>query len=121
MLNDSPAIRGKGYAVEALNMVFEYGLDMLGLDEIRVQTMEANAAMRGIMERKFGFDKIMNLIKSDIAPDSPGAGGDYENVGDAPLGRMERYWKLMSDRVEEGSAGGWQCATASTDRSGGRG
>jgi hypothetical protein len=99
----------------------EYGFDMLGLDEIRVRTMETNAATRGIMERKFGFDKIMNLIKSDIAPDSPGAGGEYENVGDAPLGRMERYWKLMSDWVEEESTGGWQCATASTDRSGGRG
>jgi len=54
------------------------------------------------MERKFGFDKITNLVKSDIAPDSPEAGGDYESVGDAPLGRMERYWKLMSDQVEEG-------------------
>ena len=54
------------------------------------------------MERKFGFDKITNLVKSDIAPDSPEAGGDYESVGDAPLGRMEQYWKLMSDRIEEG-------------------
>jgi hypothetical protein len=73
-------------------MVFEYGFDMLGLDEIRVRTMEANAAMRGIMGRKFGFDKIANLAKSDVAPVSPGAGGDYESVGDAPLGRMKRYW-----------------------------
>jgi hypothetical protein len=40
------------------------------------------------MERKFGFDKITNLVKSDIAPDGPGVGGDY----DAPLGHMERYW-----------------------------
>jgi Acetyltransferase (GNAT) domain len=106
MLDDSPAIRGKGYAIEALNMVFEYCFDMLGLDEICVRTMEANAVMRGIIERKLGFEKITNLVKSDIAPGSPGAGGDYKSVGDVPLGRMERYWKLMSDRVEEGSTGG---------------
>jgi len=37
ILDDSPAIRGKGYAVEALNMVFEYGFDVLGLDEIRIR------------------------------------------------------------------------------------
>jgi RimJ/RimL family protein N-acetyltransferase len=86
MLDDSPALRGKGYAVEALNMVFEYGFDVLGLDEIRIRTLEANAAMRGIMERKFGFDKITNLVKSDITQDSPGIGGDYESMGNAPLG-----------------------------------
>lgn len=99
----TPAVRGKGYAVESLNMVFEYGFSVLGLDEIRVRIMEANSAMRGIMERKFGFDQITNLAKSDIAADSPGTGGDYESMGWAPLGRMERYWKLMSDRVEDGS------------------
>jgi RimJ/RimL family protein N-acetyltransferase len=33
MLDDSPAIRGQGYAIEALNMVFEYGFDVLSLDE----------------------------------------------------------------------------------------
>jgi len=106
MLDDSPAIRGKGYAIEALNMVFEYCFDMLGLDEIRVRTMEASAVVRGIIERKLGFEKITNLVKSDIAPGSPGARGDYKSVGDAPLGWMERYWKLTSDRVEEGSMGG---------------
>ena len=102
MLDDSSAVRGKGYAVEALNMVLHYGFNVLGLDEIRVRTMEANLPMRGIMERKFGFDKITNLVKSDIAANSPGTGGDYESVGEAPLGRTERYWKLMSDRVEDG-------------------
>lgn len=54
------------------------------------------------MKRKFEFDKITNLVKSDIGLGSLGTGGDYESVGDAPLGQMERYWKLMSDRVEEG-------------------
>ena len=94
ILDDSPAICGKGYAVEALNTVSEYGFDMLGLDEIRVRTMEVNTAMRGIIECNFGFDKIRNLVKSDIAPDGPKAGGGYESVGDASLGRMKRYWKL---------------------------
>ena len=102
MLDDSPAVRGKGCAVEALNMVLQYGFDVLGLDEIRVRTMEANLAMRGIMERKFAFDRITNLVKSDILVESPGTGGDYESVCEAPLGRTERYWKLMSDRVEDG-------------------
>jgi hypothetical protein len=39
------------------------------------------------MEFKFEFDKITNLVKSD----SPGTGEDCEGVGDASLGRMERY------------------------------
>lgn len=103
MLDDSPVVRGKGYAVEALHMLFDYAFSVLCLDEIRVRTMEANSAMRGIMERKFEFDHITNLVKSDIAADSPGTGGDHESVGSAQLGRVERYWKLMSDRVEEGS------------------
>lgn len=38
--DDSPAIRGKGYDVEALNMIFEYGFGVPGLDEIRVWIME---------------------------------------------------------------------------------
>jgi hypothetical protein len=44
MFDDSPAICGKGYAIEALNMIFEYGSGVLGLDEIRIRIMEANAA-----------------------------------------------------------------------------
>ena len=80
-------------------MIFKYSFGVLGLDKIRVRTMEANTAMRRTMERKFEFDNITNLIKSDIGSDSPGTGEDYESVGDA---RMERYWKLMSDWVEEG-------------------
>jgi RimJ/RimL family protein N-acetyltransferase len=92
MLDDSSAIRGKGYAVEALNIVFEYGFCVVGLDGIRVRTME----------QKFGFDHITNLVTSETAVDNPGTGSDYESMGDAPLGRTERYWKLMSDRVEEG-------------------
>ena len=51
---------------------------------------------------RFRFDKVTKLVNSEIAADSPGMGGDYESVGETPLGRVERYWKLMSDRVHEG-------------------
>lgn len=44
MYDDSPATRGKGYDVEELNMIFEYGFGVRRLDEIRVRIMEANAA-----------------------------------------------------------------------------
>lgn len=74
-------------------MVFEYGFDILGLDEIYSRTMEANAAMPGIMERKFAA--------SPIAADSPETGRDCDSVGAAPPGMTERYWKLISDRLEE--------------------
>ena len=44
---------------------------------------------------------ITNRVESHIAADSPGTGRDRESVGAAPLGKMERYWKLMSDQLEE--------------------
>ena len=47
-------------------MVFEYGFDALELDEIRVRPIETNAAMRGIMERKFGFDGITSLVNQTL-------------------------------------------------------
>lgn len=83
----------QGYTVKALSIAFEYRFDILRLDEIYSQTMEANAAMSEIMERKFAT--------SPIAADSPETGRDCDSVGAAPLGMMERYWKLMSDRLEE--------------------
>lgn len=49
-----PFARGKGYAYEALRMVFDYGVRELGLVEIRVGSFSGNVAMRGVMEGKFG-------------------------------------------------------------------
>ena len=102
MLDDSTEIRGKGYAVETLSMIFDYGFEVLGLDEVMVRTMEVNGAMRGVMERKFAFGDAGEWKTWDIADDREGRGGDWEGVRDAPLGRVERYWKVMSDRVAEG-------------------
>lgn len=50
-----PFARGKGYACEALKMVFSYGLRELELREIRVGSHSGNVAMRMLMERKFGL------------------------------------------------------------------
>ena len=56
MLNSTPDVRGKGYAVEALNMQFAYGFDHLGLEEIFFGTGEDNEPMRKLLEKKFGLE-----------------------------------------------------------------
>lgn len=53
MLNDDPAVRGKGYAVEALKTTFDYGFGTLGLEKIRLGTLEGNTPMRMLLEKKF--------------------------------------------------------------------
>ncbi|KAJ5540144.1 Acyl-CoA N-acyltransferase [Penicillium frequentans] len=50
-----PSARGKGYAYEALRMVFDYGFRELGLQEIRVGSHTGNVPMRALMEQKFGL------------------------------------------------------------------
>lgn len=55
MLNSGPSIRGKGYAVEALDMNFAYGFDHLGLETIHFETVDENAPMRGLFEKKLGL------------------------------------------------------------------
>ena len=51
--------RGKGYAYEALRMTVDHAFRVLGLDEVHIATTEANAAMRGLMEKKFGHVATM--------------------------------------------------------------
>ncbi|KAJ5956937.1 Acyl-CoA N-acyltransferase [Penicillium viridicatum] len=78
-----PVARGKGYAYEALRMVFDYGLYGLGLVEIRVGSHSGNVPMKMLMERKFGLEAEGNsgddsvdefgndllwLVKADVWP-----------------------------------------------------
>ncbi|KAJ5670047.1 Acyl-CoA N-acyltransferase [Penicillium maclennaniae] len=49
-----PFARGKGFAYEALKLVFEYGLCELGLAEIRIGSYSENLPMRMVM-KKFGL------------------------------------------------------------------
>lgn len=48
-------VRGKGYAVEVLRIMIDYGFGPLGLDECRVAATDQNVAMRGLMEKRFGL------------------------------------------------------------------
>ncbi|KAJ5159628.1 uncharacterized protein N7482_006632 [Penicillium canariense] len=50
-----PLWRGKGYAYEALRVVFEYGIRELGLVEIHVGSHSGNLPMKSLMEKKFGL------------------------------------------------------------------
>lgn len=50
-----PFGRKKGYAYEALRVVFNYGIRELGLVEIRVGSHSGNLPMKGLMEKKFGL------------------------------------------------------------------
>lgn len=66
----NPEERGKGYAVEAMRMSFEFGFksvpDGLGLDEIVVATSLENGGMRGVMEKKFGLIGVERQTCGDI-------------------------------------------------------
>lgn len=56
MLDNSPDVRGKGYAVEVLRMTFQHAFEKVGLEKVEVNTLEANKPMSGIMEKKFGLE-----------------------------------------------------------------
>lgn len=49
-------VRGKGYAYEALRITIDYGLRVLGLDEVHLATRDVNIPMRGLMDKKLGFE-----------------------------------------------------------------
>ncbi|PPQ81674.1 hypothetical protein CVT25_013352 [Psilocybe cyanescens] len=63
MLNSAPSIRGKGLAVEALDINFAYGFDHLGLETIDFGTDNNNLPMRRLLERKFGLSGTFNEEK----------------------------------------------------------
>lgn len=49
----NPTARRKGLGAEALKMVIDYGLNVLGLAEVRIGTPSYNVAMRRLVEVKF--------------------------------------------------------------------
>jgi len=55
MLNSDESVRGKGYAVEALGTMCDYGFGALGLERVRLRTLKVNAPMRTLLERKFSL------------------------------------------------------------------
>ncbi|KAF8965041.1 hypothetical protein BDZ97DRAFT_1757470 [Flammula alnicola] len=65
MLMSGPLVRGKGYAVEALDMTFAYGFDHLGLERINLGTHKDNLPMRSLMEKKFGVPAQWREEKND--------------------------------------------------------
>lgn len=65
MLASGPRFRGRGYAVEALDMVFEFGFEHLGLEEIFLGTHKDNEPMRGLMERRFGVPAVWREEQGD--------------------------------------------------------
>ncbi|QGA12803.1 hypothetical protein EYB26_000448 [Talaromyces marneffei] len=61
----NPAARRKGIGSEALKMVIDYGLNVLGLIEVRIGTPSSNTAMRRVMEVRFQMQPDDNEEKSD--------------------------------------------------------
>ncbi|KAF4618676.1 hypothetical protein D9613_009853 [Agrocybe pediades] len=55
MLNSGPLIRGKGYAIEAIDMQFAFGYDHLGLEKIYFGTDADNIPMQNLLEKKLGI------------------------------------------------------------------
>ncbi|KAI9667853.1 MAG: hypothetical protein M1821_000672 [Bathelium mastoideum] len=50
--------RGKGYAYEALRIIIDHGFRVLGMDEVHIACVDANVAMKGLMNVKLGFDPV---------------------------------------------------------------
>ncbi|KAI4938018.1 hypothetical protein J4E85_000457 [Alternaria conjuncta] len=47
--------RGSGYGYESLCMVIDHGFAVLGMHEVHIACVDANAAFKGLMNKKFGF------------------------------------------------------------------
>lgn len=54
----NPDQRGRGYAYEALRMIIDHGFHVLGMDEVHIACVDANAAMKGLMSSKLGFEAV---------------------------------------------------------------
>lgn len=55
----NPAARRKGFGTEAFKMVIDYGLNVLGLTEVRIGTPSYNVAMRRLVEVKFKMQPVV--------------------------------------------------------------
>jgi RimJ/RimL family protein N-acetyltransferase len=53
MLNSDPQVRGKGYAIEALEATFQYGFTCLGLQKIILRTLKKNVPMGNLLKKHF--------------------------------------------------------------------
>lgn len=65
MLNSGPAIRGRGFAVEALELCFAYGFEKLDLEVIELGTDKDNIPMRSLLEKKLGLTAAWREEKDD--------------------------------------------------------
>ncbi|KAK2000131.1 acetyltransferase [Colletotrichum falcatum] len=59
----NPAYRGRGFATEAIRLAVEWGFTRVEdggpqFDRITATMLEANAPMVGLMERKFGWERV---------------------------------------------------------------
>ncbi|KAF8155567.1 hypothetical protein B0H34DRAFT_713816 [Crassisporium funariophilum] len=51
MLNSGPSVRGRGYAMQALEMMFAYGFDHMKLERIELGTDKDNVPMRNLLQK----------------------------------------------------------------------
>lgn len=65
MLNSGPLLRGHGYAVEALDLVFALGFDHLKLEKIELGTDKDNVPMQSLMEKRFGVKGVWREKQDD--------------------------------------------------------
>lgn len=97
VLRDDDETRGKGYAVEALTALFDYGFNKLSLETITLGTAEGNVPMRGLLEKKFGLvGKLEPLAEGAETANR----GDFDYVlssTDWPQSRA-KAWDIRVDR-----------------------
>ena len=65
MLNSGPLLRGQGYAVETLDLVFALGFDHLKLETVELQTDKDNVPMQSLMEKRFGVEAVWREKQGD--------------------------------------------------------
>ncbi|KAF8978029.1 acyl-CoA N-acyltransferase [Cyathus striatus] len=82
MIDSDPAIRGNGYAVEILDIMFSFAFNNLGLETVSFYTRGENIPMRTVLKKKF---KLQEKFREEK--------GDWVYVAD-------RYWWL--NRRENG-------------------
>ncbi|TEB28668.1 acyl-CoA N-acyltransferase [Coprinellus micaceus] len=92
MIDSDPAIRGNGYAIEILDILFSYGFHekYLGLEKVVFFTSGDNVPMREVLKRKLGLEERYREEEQD-----------WEYVADKAWWTMRREGGVVAGVVEE--------------------
>ncbi|KAF8995820.1 acyl-CoA N-acyltransferase [Cyathus striatus] len=93
MIDSDPAIRGNGYALEILDLLFAFGFDTLGLERIVFGTNTENLPMRAVLDRKLGLEKIFREKEADWEYVADRAWWNKRKEGGVSVEVVEEVWE----------------------------